>query len=151
LTRLLKTVHLKQLKIWMTFDMGALKDLNLDWNELCKTDEGRVQLAKTIVNAVKHSGKKGLMKSETGRIETFLYPWYLLPCDEVDFSYGMNWSYGQGGAPLRDEQWFIAYVDEELCTHKYVLPDPICKMMEYQRKFGADDAKLDIKKALGLL
>ena len=70
-----------------------------------------------------------------------------LDVDLVDFKDG-RWGWGQGGHGLKDDEFTVSFVDDDLNETRYKVPTCICKMLKLQYKYGGDDAKRKIHAAL---
>lgn len=69
--------------------------------------------------------------------------------DSVDFKSG-SWSWGRGGLPLKDNEYSISYVSEELIETRYKLPQCINIMLRRTEEWGKTDAQGKMKRALGI-
>lgn len=77
--------------------------------------------------------------------------WTELDWEKVDFTYETgNWGWSCGGAPHSDNEWSIYYVDEDLNTVRYKMPDCINHMLETQEKQGRDDLQRKLQRLLGI-
>lgn len=73
--------------------------------------------------------------------------WRDLP-DAIDFNDG-KWTWGRGGRPLTEWQYFIAYTYDDLHQDVYILPGYLGEMLRRQEESGAEKAKTTIRHALG--
>lgn len=74
-------------------------------------------------------------------------PWRELP-ETIDFE-ADHWTWGRGGKPLTEWQYFIAYTHDDLHQDMYVLPNYLSEMLRRQEEHGAENAKRTIRLALG--
>ena len=72
-----------------------------------------------------------------------------LDTSKVNFEDG-HWSYGRGGHPLHDCEWAISHTSDEYVETRYKLPDCLNVMMEAQYRHGGEDARGQIRHALGV-
>lgn len=74
-----------------------------------------------------------------------------LDWESVNFDNG-SWSWGRGGYPLNDDEYFIYFVasDRNLTSTRYKMPDCISRMLKIAYRQGEQDAKMKIKNAIGL-
>jgi hypothetical protein len=64
--------------------------------------------------------------------------------------FGKKWSFGRGGYGLRDNQYTISYIHENLLADIWVLPDILSLMLKVNEENGSYEAKRQIKIALGI-
>jgi hypothetical protein len=67
----------------------------------------------------------------------------------VDFSSG-NWTWGSGGSPLKNGEWSVSFISGDLEETRYKLPTFFSEMINRSYGFGKEDAKREIRNALGV-
>jgi hypothetical protein len=76
-------------------------------------------------------------------------PYTDLDWNSVYFGNG-NWSWGNGGYPLDDNEFFIAHTDDKFVETRYKMPICINEMLKVQRRHGNDEKLRMIQSALGI-
>jgi hypothetical protein len=72
-----------------------------------------------------------------------------LDTSTVDFDNG-EWTWGNGGHPLTDQDFFISHTDDGLTETRYKLPECISRMLRTQYRHGQEDAQVAVRAALGI-
>jgi hypothetical protein len=93
----------------------------------------------------------GANSSHTGKIkmDRIEKDFSEIDADKVDFQ-NSEWTFGRGGHPLKDHEWSISHIDEDLNETRYKLPACINKMLHRQYQWGKDKALRNVRNALGL-
>jgi hypothetical protein len=72
-----------------------------------------------------------------------------LDASTVNFEDG-HWTWGCGGHPLNDREYFISYTADGCSEIRYKLPECINQMLRLQYRYGGEHAMEEIRRALGV-